>query len=87
MSFARNIGKNICKNIIKSLSSKYSQKLIDLAKRSATDGLKTASKKAIQKPEEPTGDVIGYKIVVYWLSRATTKLQKSQEIHHLNAKV
>ena len=33
----------------KNLSSKYSQKLIDTAKNSATDSLKTASKRAIQK--------------------------------------
>ena len=30
------------------LSSKYSQKLLDHAKQSATDALKTASKRAIQ---------------------------------------
>ena len=43
LSFARNMGKNISKN----LSSKYSQKLLDHAKQSATDALKTASKKVI----------------------------------------
>ena len=32
----------------KKLSSKYSQKLLDHAKQSATDALKTASKRAIQ---------------------------------------
>ena len=32
----------------KNLSSKYSQKLLDHAKQSATDALKTASKRAIQ---------------------------------------
>ena len=35
--------------VSKRLISKYSQKLIDHAKKSATDALKTASKKAIQK--------------------------------------
>ena len=43
-SFAKNIGKNISKN----LSSKYSQKLLDHAKQSTTDALKTAS---IQKEQ------------------------------------
>ena len=43
--------------------SKYSQKLIDHAKQSATDALNTASKRAIQKPEEATGDLIGNKII------------------------
>ena len=35
LSFAKNIGKN--------LSNKYSQKIIDTAKKSATDAIKTAS--------------------------------------------
>ena len=39
--------KNIGNNISKNLSSKYSQKLLDHAKQSATDVLKTASKRAI----------------------------------------
>ena len=51
-SFAKNmgrsIGKNISKNLSKNLTSKYNQKLINHAKQSATDALKTASKRAIQ---------------------------------------
>ena len=43
--------------------SKYSQKLIDHAKQSGTDALNTASKRAIKKPEEATGDLIGNKIL------------------------
>ena len=45
--FARNIGKKTGKNISKNLSSKYSQKLLHHTKQSATDVVKTASKKAI----------------------------------------
>ena len=52
LSFATNIGKNIGKNISKSLSSKCSQKLIDHAKRSATDGFKTAPKKRFKKQQK-----------------------------------
>ena len=52
------MGKNISKN----LSSKCSQKILDQAKQSATDPLKTASKRAIQKIAEATGDLIGNKI-------------------------
>ena len=37
LSFAKNIGK--------SLSNKYGQKLLDSAKKSATDGIKATSKK------------------------------------------
>ena len=36
------------KNLSKSLSRKYSQKLIDYVKESATDVLKTAPKRAIE---------------------------------------
>ena len=45
----------------KNLSNKY-RKLIDTANKSATDALKTASKRAIQKTAEATGDLIGNKI-------------------------
>ena len=54
MPFAKNIGKN--------LSNKYSQKIIDTAKKSATDAIKTASQWAIQKTAEATGDLVGNKI-------------------------
>ena len=47
MSFAKNMSKNIGKNISKNLSGKYSQKPIDHMKQSATDELKTVSKRAI----------------------------------------
>ena len=50
------------KNMGKSSSSKYSQKLLDIAKKSTTDGIKTASKRVIQKTAEATGDLIGNKI-------------------------
>ena len=42
LSFDKNMGKNIGKNISKSLSGKCSQKLLDHAKQSATDALKTS---------------------------------------------
>ena len=47
-------------NIGTQISSKYGQKLLDSAKKSATDATKTASKRAIQKTEG-TGDLIGNK--------------------------
>ena len=46
----------------KSLSNKYCQKLLDNAKKSTTDAIETASKKAIHKIPEATGDLIGNKI-------------------------
>ena len=45
----------------KSLSNKYGQKLFDSAKKSTTDALTTASKKAIKKKAEATGGLIGNK--------------------------
>ena len=42
------MGKNIGKYISKNLSSKYSQKLLDHAKQSTTDALKSTSKRTIQ---------------------------------------
>ena len=39
LSFAKNIGKN--------LSNKYGQKIIDTSKKSTTDAIKNASKRAI----------------------------------------
>ena len=47
--FIKNIGRNIGKNISKNLSSKCSQNLVDHAKQFATDALKTATKRAVQK--------------------------------------
>ena len=47
----------------KSLSNKYDQKLLDSSKKSTTDAIKTASKRAIQKIAEATSDLIGNKIV------------------------
>ena len=42
----------------KSLSNKYGQKLLDSAKKSTIDAIKTASKRAIPKTAEATGDLI-----------------------------
>ena len=47
---------------------------IDHAKQAATDALKTASKRAIQKAVEATSDLIGNKIA--------DKLQTPQNVRH-----
>ena len=54
LSFAKNMGKN--------LSNKYGPKLLDSAKKTTTDAIKTASERAIQKAAEATDDLIGNKI-------------------------
>ena len=61
-SFAKNMHTNIGKFISRTLSAKYSQKLLDYAKQSATDAHETSSKRAYQKAAETTGDLIGNKI-------------------------
>ena len=50
LSFAKNMGK--------SLTNKYGQKLLYSAKKSTADAIKTASKRAIQKTTEVTGDLL-----------------------------
>ena len=50
------------KNMSTHLSSKYSQKNLDTAKKSTADVIKTASKRAIQKTVEGTGNLICNKI-------------------------
>ena len=55
LSFVKNIGKSATK-VAKSMSNKYSQKLLDSAKRSTTNAIKTTLKRAIQKTAEATGD-------------------------------
>ena len=54
LSFTKNMGK--------SLSNKYDQKLLYSDKKSTKDAIKTASKRAIQKKAEATGDLIDNKI-------------------------
>ena len=63
----------------KSLSNKYGQKLINRDKKSTTDTLKTASKRAIQKTAEATGDLIGNKIAEK-ITSVSKKLVK--ELHN-----
>ena len=47
------------------------QKLLDHAKKSATNALKTSSKREIQKTKEATADLIGNKIA----NRITKKIE------------
>ena len=41
------------------MNNKYGQKFADSAKKSATDALKIAGKRAIQKRAEASGDLVG----------------------------
>ena len=73
LSFAKNMGKI--------LSNKYGQKLLDSAKKSTADAIKIASKTAIQKTAEATGDLIGNKI-----SDKTTSVSKKNCTTDLHSK-
>ena len=59
----------------KNLSNKYGQKLLHSAKKTPTDAIKSASKRAIQKTAEATGDLIGNKIAdkITSVSKKSTK--------------
>ena len=73
LSFAKSIGKN--------LSKKYSQKIIDTARKSTTYAIKTASKIAIKKTAEATGDLIDNKIadkITSISKKPTTELHSKQ---------
>ena len=80
LSIAKNMSKNDGKNISKNLSGKYSQKLLNHAKQSATDALKTISKRAIQKTAEATGDLTGCKIDDRISKVSKTRQQNNSEI-------
>ena len=60
------------------MSNKYCQKFLDSAKKSTADLIITASKRAIQKTVEATGDLIGNKIA----DKITIASKKSsKELH------
>ena len=67
------------------MSNKYSQKLVDTAKKSATDVIKTASKISIQKTAEATGYLVGNKIA----DKITTASKKShnEESNEVNDEI
>ena len=73
LSFAKNIGR--------SLNNKYGKKLIDTAKKSATDELKIAGKRVVQKTAEVTGDLVGNTIA----NKITSISKKPASESHSNA--
>ena len=66
----------------KSVSNKYGQKLLDSAKKSTADAIKTASKIAIQKTTKATDDLIDNKIADKITS--VSKKQSAKELHNNN---
>ena len=80
LSFSRNIGTHATK-VAKNINNKYGQKLVDTAKKSATDALKIASKRSIQKTAEATGDLVGNTIA----NKITSISKKPASESHSNA--
>ena len=62
----------------KSLSGKYSQRVLDHAKQSAKNALKTSSKVVIQNTREATGHLSGNKI-----ANKITKVSKNSQQNNL----
>ena len=71
--------KNIRKNISKNLSGKYGKKILNHAKQSAADALKTNSKRVIQRAAEWTGDLIGNQISTRVTKVSTDSQQSNSE--------
>ena len=86
LSFDRNIGTHAAK-AAKNMSIKYSQKLVDTAKKSVTDAIKTASKRAIQKAAEATGDLIGNKIADKITSASKKSNNKEMQSNEFNNEI
>ena len=59
------------------MSNKYNQKLLDSAKKSTSDAIKTALKITMQKIAEETGGLIGNKIT----DKTTTVTKSPKEFH------
>ena len=52
------------RDLSKILSSKYSQKLLDHARQSATDAIKTTAKRVVQKIAEATGNRLAINLLI-----------------------
>ena len=67
-------------SLARNLNNTYGQKLVDSAKKSATDAFKIAGKRAIEKTAEATGDLIGKKIA----NKITSYSKKTASEPHSN---
>ena len=76
LSFARNLGTHATK-VAKNFNNKYGQKLADSTKKSATDALKIAGKRAIQKTAEASGDLVDN-----FIADKITSIKKKQQLSH-----
>ena len=65
------------------ISNKYGQNILDSAKKSTPDAIKTASKRAIQKTAKATGTLIGNKIA-YKITSVSTELFSKKKYNNNN---
>ena len=79
LCFARNLGTHATK-VAKNFNNKLGQKLADSAKKSATDSLKIARKRGIQKTAVAIGDLVGNTIE----NKITSISKKSTREPHSN---
>ena len=86
LSFARNIGAHVTK-VAKNMNNKYGQKLADTAGKSATDAIRVASKRAIQKTADATGGLIGNKIADKITSGSKKSLEKPHDEESLSIEI
>ena len=72
LSFAKNVGKNV--------SNEFGEKRLGSAEKYTTDAIKTASKRATQNTADPTGDLIGNRIVdeITGVSKSSKQLQSNE---------
>ena len=80
LSFAKKMGTHATK-VANNLNNKYGQNLLDTAKKSATDALKIAGKRSIQKTAETSGDLIDSFIA----DKITSISKKPASEQHSNA--
>ena len=85
LSFAKSMGTHATK-VTKNVSNKYSQKLIDSAKKFTADPIKTASKRAIQKTAEVNSNLIGNKVAdkITTVSKELHSKKSLKESHSQN---
>ena len=79
LSFARSMGTHATK-VAKNLNNKYGQKIVDSAKTFATDALKIAGERAIQKTAEASRDLVGNFIA----DKITSIKKKTASVPHSN---
>ena len=79
--FAKSMGTHATR-VAKNLNNKYGQKLVDTAKKSATDALKIAGERAIQKTAEVSGHLVGN-----FIADKITNISKNQQVNHTQMQI